>query len=50
MAWGDNGFGELGDGSTAQSDLPVSVKLPAGVRIGRISCGPGASNGLAIEE
>ena len=35
MDWGDNGFGELGDDSTTQSDVPVAV-----CALGAISCTP----------
>jgi alpha-tubulin suppressor-like RCC1 family protein len=37
LAWGDNDSGELGDGSTASSDVPVRVALPAGVRATAVS-------------
>lgn len=37
FACGKNDDGELGDGSTADSDVPVSVKLPAGARVSAIA-------------
>jgi alpha-tubulin suppressor-like RCC1 family protein len=51
LAWGDEIFGELGNGVATNTplDLPVSVKLPAGVHVSAVSCGPEASVGLAIE-
>jgi alpha-tubulin suppressor-like RCC1 family protein len=39
LAWGYNGYGELGDGRTAQSDVPVFVKLPAGTKVTAIAAG-----------
>jgi regulator of chromosome condensation (RCC1) repeat-containing protein len=37
--WGNNQRGQLGDGSTASSDVPVRVRLPAGVSIAAINSG-----------
>ncbi len=45
--WGYNAAGQLGDGSTANSDVPVSVKLPAAVRQ-VFQGGSGAANGQTI--
>jgi alpha-tubulin suppressor-like RCC1 family protein len=45
-AWGHGGFGELGDGSTSGSDVPVKVKLPKGVKASRMSAG--ANHSLAV--
>ena len=39
LAWGDNTAGELGDGKTTQSDVPVKVKLPAGTKVTAVATG-----------
>ena len=39
FAWGYNADGELGDGSTANSDVPVKVKLPAGTKVTAVAAG-----------
>jgi alpha-tubulin suppressor-like RCC1 family protein len=38
-AWGDNKKGQLGDGSRASSDVPVTVTVPAGVAFVRVTSG-----------
>jgi alpha-tubulin suppressor-like RCC1 family protein len=43
-AWGDNAFGGLGSGSSAQTDSPIAVKLPAGT----ISIAAGANYTVAV--
>ena len=39
LAWGYNADGELGDGNTTNSDVPVKVKLPAGRKVTAIAAG-----------
>jgi alpha-tubulin suppressor-like RCC1 family protein len=39
LAWGDNSDGELGDGTTTDSDTPVKVKLPPGTKVKAIRAG-----------
>jgi alpha-tubulin suppressor-like RCC1 family protein len=46
-AWGNNGYGQLGNNSTANSDVPVPVPLPAGVKFTQVSAGRFHSLGLA---
>jgi alpha-tubulin suppressor-like RCC1 family protein len=48
LAWGYNADGELGNGSTANTDLPVRVQLPAGLAAIGIAAGPEADHSLAI--
>jgi alpha-tubulin suppressor-like RCC1 family protein len=38
-AWGDNQKGQLGDGRRTNSDVPVSVNVPAGVTFVKINSG-----------
>jgi alpha-tubulin suppressor-like RCC1 family protein len=38
-AWGDNQKGQLGDGSRASSDVPVTVRVPAGVTFVKVNSG-----------
>ena len=45
-AWGSNGNGRLGDGTTTQRDSPVPVGLPAGVTATAVSAGN--SHSLAL--
>jgi alpha-tubulin suppressor-like RCC1 family protein len=37
--WGSNGDGELGNGTTTDSSVPVAVSMPQGVTFGEISAG-----------
>lgn len=38
-AWGYNGNGRLGDGTTTSSFLPVQVQAPAGVNFTQVDAG-----------
>jgi alpha-tubulin suppressor-like RCC1 family protein len=38
-AWGYNADGELGDGNTTNSDVPVKVKLPGGKKATAVAAG-----------
>ncbi|HEY1640474.1 MAG TPA: hypothetical protein VGG35_07295 [Streptosporangiaceae bacterium] len=46
LAWGYNGDGALGTGSTANHHQPVWVRLPAGVKVTAISAGYNSSLAL----
>lgn len=46
LAWGDNAFGQLGNGRTRNSDLPVWARIPARARVTAVSAGGGF--GLAL--
>ena len=43
LAWGEGFLGDLGDGSTASSDVPVTVDLPAGLTVTQV--GPSMDDG-----
>ena len=45
-AWGYNGFGQLGNGTTTNADAPVAVALPSGVTATAVSAG--ANFSLAV--
>jgi alpha-tubulin suppressor-like RCC1 family protein len=46
-AWGDNQYGELGNGTNTNSNIPVKVSLPSGVTINDIAAGDWHSLALA---
>src|SRR5205823_646607 len=48
-AWGANGDGELGDGTTTTETTPVRVSMPAGVRFASVSAGFAHSLALAAD-
>ncbi|HEX3491883.1 MAG TPA: hypothetical protein VHU92_21230 [Streptosporangiaceae bacterium] len=39
LAWGFNGYGQLGDGTTKDRHTPVAVKMPKGTKVTAISTG-----------
>jgi alpha-tubulin suppressor-like RCC1 family protein len=47
LTWGLNYWGELGDGTNNDSNVPVSVSLPAGTTVTDISAGTGHDLALA---
>ncbi|WP_018217756.1 RCC1 domain-containing protein [Salinispora vitiensis] len=49
LAWGGNGQGELGDGTTTDSSVPVEAELPANTTITAIAAGNGHSLALTSD-
>jgi alpha-tubulin suppressor-like RCC1 family protein len=47
LAWGDNKYGELGDDSTADSDVPVRVELPRNFKA--VDIAAGCFHSLAVD-
>ncbi len=45
-AWGDNSFGQLGDGTTTQRNTPVQVTGLAGVA--KVAAGPSSEHSIAV--
>jgi alpha-tubulin suppressor-like RCC1 family protein len=45
-SWGDDKYGQLGDGQRRSSDRPVQVRLPKGTRI--VTIGAGSQHSLAL--
>jgi alpha-tubulin suppressor-like RCC1 family protein len=46
LAWGDNRFGQLGNGSTTSRHVPIWVKLPPGGRVRALAAGQDFSMAL----
>jgi len=40
LAWGHNTFGQLGDATFANSDVPVRVKIPLALIVIALAAGP----------
>jgi len=38
-AWGNDRYGQLGDGSTTERDTPEALSLPTGAKISSVSAG-----------
>ena len=48
LSWGQNALGQLGNGKTTDSDLPVTLKLPTGVRASQVRGGGNFAVALVI--
>ena len=46
LAWGDNRYGQLGNGTRRSSNVPVRVRLPAGTKV--VALGGGSQHSLAL--
>jgi len=46
LAWGENVYGQLGNGTTTNSSIPVAVSLPAGTTVTAVA--GGGSHSLAL--
>ncbi|MGA8114102.1 MAG: Ig-like domain repeat protein [Actinocatenispora sp.] len=46
LAWGDNAFGQLGNGSTTDTNTPVAATVPAGTTVTAVSAG--SNHSLAL--
>jgi alpha-tubulin suppressor-like RCC1 family protein len=48
LAWGQNAWGQLGNGGTADSDLPVTVRMPSGVKVAQVRGGGNFAVALSV--
>jgi alpha-tubulin suppressor-like RCC1 family protein len=48
LSWGQNAFGQLGNGKTTDSDVPVTVRLPSGVKVAQVRGGGNFAVALTI--
>src|ERR1700722_10729751 len=48
LAWGQNAWGQLGNGGTTDSDLPVTVRMPPGVKVAQVRGGGNFAVALTV--
>ncbi len=48
LAWGQNAWGQLGNGGTTDRDVPITVKLPSGVRPVQVRAGGNFALALTV--
>ncbi|MEV5570087.1 Ig-like domain repeat protein [Spirillospora sp. NPDC052269] len=49
LAWGYNGYGQLGDGTTTSREVPIEVALPDGAKAKQVAAGYGYSLALTTD-